>query len=234
MKLAKHTTLAVIVALVALLLLGTGCSAWVRGSQPARKPAQVFRYGTLLLDEPFTTAGAWRRLQSPQLQMGQAAGAYRIDISRRGYVWAQSSLASEDMVLEANIAQLQPHASGYGGIACRLDAADSGRGYFFLISADGYASIRWANGRSLEPLLAPQFVPAIRQGSARNRLRALCIGQTLSMWVNDSFVAELQDERAAAGYAGIVAALNRERAAMQLAVDNFKLWRAEWHSRSSG
>ena len=92
-------------------------------------------------------------------------------------------------------------------------AGHSGRGYYFLISGDGHYTIRWSNGRSLDDIIPVGYSDAI-QRDAGNRLRAVCIGDYLALWINDVFVAEARDGRGRAGPVWLGSRIEPRRSAL--------------------
>lgn len=192
-----------------------------------RKPEIGYRYIELLVEDVFETGDRWRQYDAgAELLLGARAGAYRVDFSGRKYVWTQRAGEFANVVIEAEAAQISDYNHNAYGLACRLDPANSGRGYFFLISGDGYASIRWSSGRSLEPIVSAAPSDRIRRGRASNRIRVVCIDDYLALWVNGEFVAEARDKRANVGEVGLAAVMNYEGRRLTIDFDDVKIWRA--------
>ena len=215
--------------LILFLILAqlAACTSLPASIAPKRKPEIGFRFLELLVEDAFDAGDRWRQYDNNRdLFLGFRAGLYRLDFSGRKYVWTQRAGEYENVVFEAEAAQVSAYNHNAYGLACRLDRANSGRGYFFLISGDGYASIRWSNGRSLEPIVAAAPTDLIRRGRASNRIRVVCIDDYLALWVNGDFVAEARDRRAAAGEVGLAGVMNY--AGRRLTVDfaDAKVWRA--------
>lgn len=194
---------------------------------PKQKPELGFRFGELLFEDGFETGAEWRAYKtSADLYLGVRAGAYRIEFSGRQYVWTQRDGEHRDVVIEAESRQVSEFDHNAYGLACRLDAANSGRGYFFLISGDGQASIRWSNGRSLEPIVAAAPSAHIRQGQSSNRLRVVCIDDYLALWVNGRFVTDARDARSGQGEVGLVGVMNYAGVRLAVEFDDIRVWRA--------
>jgi hypothetical protein len=91
------------------------------------------------------------------------------------------------------------------GLVCRLK--DDDNFYFFVVSADGYFGIgkvkagqaRLLNGAEMEQN------NAILTGNQINRVRADCIGNVLSLYVNNLPVATVKDDEFTNGDVGILA-----------------------------
>ena len=198
---------------------------------PGRLPTVGYRYLDLALDETFDDIGDWRSYDDGDaLYMNAEAGVYRLALAKRQYVWTQTSTPYQDAVIEATARQISDDDGGAWGIACRLDAANSGRGYFFLISGDGYVSIRWSSGRSLDAIVQAAPSDTIHKGKAVNQIRAVCIGDYLALWVNGQFVAEARDRRAAQGMVGLASVMN-DAGRLEVEFDGIKVWQAAFDDR---
>ena len=212
-------------AFLSVLTLALLCAACQRLS--GGEASLMYQKLELKVDERFDSADDWLTYESDAgLLMAVERGAYRIRLNQRQYSWTQLPSRYDDSVVEAEVALFDDENAGYAGLACRLDPGNSGRGYYFLMSGDGHFSLRWGNGRSLDVIIAVQFSGAIKQGNAVNRMRAVCIGDYLALWVNGEFIAEARDHRADSGTVGLAAVLNRDGATMEAAFDDLKIWRA--------
>lgn len=201
-----------------------------------QKPAPElgFRFGELIVEDGFDSGDQWRQYQKDgELFIGLRAGAFRIDFRDRRYVWSQRDGNFADVVIEADARQVSDYDHNAYGLACRLDPGNSGRGYFFLISGDGYVSIRWSNGRSLVPIVSAAPSAVLRRSQASNRLRVVCVDDYLALWVNGEFVADARDKRAARGAVGLAGVMNY--ASQRLTVDfaDLKVWLAATDRRGS-
>lgn len=215
-----------LIAILALALLGA-CATIQQSIARKPGPELGFRYLELLVEDGFAQGDQWRQYQKDEdLFLGARAGVYRIDFSGRQYVWSQREGVYENVVIEAEAAQKSDYDHNAYGLACRLDPGNSGRGYFFLISGDGYASIRWSDGRSLEPIVRAAPSAHIRRGMAANRIRAVCIDDYLALWVNGEFVADARDGRVARGAVGLAGLMNYAGKRLAIEFDDVKVWRA--------
>ncbi|MCY3832981.1 MAG: hypothetical protein OXG85_08180 [Chloroflexi bacterium] len=219
-----------------MAIVGAALLAACASIRPAMRtepaPESGFRYLELLVDDDFAGSEPWRQyMDGDDLVMSARDGVYQIDFVGRQYVWAQRQGWHSDIVLEADATQASDFDHNAFGLACRLDPANSGRGYFFLISGDGYASIRWSNGRSLEPIVRAASSAAIRSGKASNSLRVVCIEDYLALWVNGQFVAEARDGRASAGAVGLAGVMNYAGRRLAVHFDDLKVWRAALDER---
>lgn len=220
-------TVRVLFHLLFILLLAA--CGWAK---TARLPTVGYRYLDLAVDETFDQLGGWRSYDGGEtLYMGVEAGVYRMVLTERQYVWTQADSHFQNVVIEAAAAQISDEDRGAFGIACRLDAANRGRGYFFLISGDGHYSIRWSDGRALNSIVTAQPADSIQRGQAVNRIRAVCIDDYLALWINGQFAAEARDSRAAQGMIGLAGVMNAP-GRLEIEFDDIKVWQAALDSRS--
>ena len=80
-----------------------------------------------------------------------------------------------------------------------------GDGYLFLVGSNGTAGIFRARGRDIVPLRDWQPNAAVRRGQAENHLRAICSGNYLAFYVNETLVAEATDDAWQTGQVGLAA-----------------------------
>lgn len=85
-----------------------------------------------------------------------------------------------------------------------------GDGYLFLIQGTGAYGIFRARGRDVTPLVNWTTSDRINVGPASNHLRAVCVGNYLALYINDTFVADATDDTYTSGQIGLLAsAANR-------------------------
>ena len=218
-----HSLMKRALTMLAVMILAAGCGSLQRG----KMPASGYLYGDLLLDEAFDSARGWRTYDGGgELWLGVQDSAFRIDLRGKRYAWTQHDQRLRDTIIEVETRQLSEYAHNAYGVACRMAMDNSGRGYFFLISGDGHASIRWSDGRSLRAIVAAFPSQHIKQGQARNRVRAVCVGDYLALWVNDEFVAEARDRRASSGAVGLAGVMSYAGKRLSAAYDNLRVWSA--------
>lgn len=207
---------------VLLLLLVAGC-------QP--RPSYDYRTGDVLLEESFDQPYAWEQYVNEALGVNLRVeqGAYYMTVSGGGYIWGLNAQSHENVMFEAESTQLSEFADNAYGLICRADPANSGKGYYFLISGDGYWSIRRDRGDGVEPLVEFTKSDAIHQGRSINRIRVLCIDDYLALYVNDQFVGEARDDLYSGGFAGFVVAAAKDGSA-DVYFDDARIVEAELHS----
>lgn len=221
-----------IINVIFILAAAASCSAMPPFTGSNATATTGYRIHELLLEDRFDGAGDWRGYsRGDELFLGVQDGAFLIDFSGRQYVWTQGERQLDDVVIEAEATQFSDYDHNAFGLACRLDPGNRGRGYYFLISGDGHASIRWGDGRSLAAVVQAAPASPVKTGKARNRLRAVCIEDYLALWVNGELVAEARDQRASRGAVGLAGVMNYDGPRLSVAFDNLRLWRAALDER---
>lgn len=174
----------------------------------APQPTQTFRTGALLLDEPFDNPYAWETYRDARLDayLRVEDGVYRAGIAREGFMWGLNVEQHTDVVIEVETRQLSASDTNAYGVICRANPDAGGDGYYFLISGDGFWSIRRVARGEGRPLAQFDNGRTINRGQSINRLRAVCIGDYLALYINDVFAGEARDDLFSSGFAGLVVA----------------------------
>jgi hypothetical protein len=109
--------------------------------------------------------------------------------------------ATEAATAEAESTELAPVAPA---------EVSNGDGYLFLIQGNGAFAIMRSRGRNVTPLVNWTTNAAIRVGPGANKIRAICAGNYLALYVNDQFMGDATDDTYTRGQVGLVAsAANR-------------------------
>ncbi|MBK8903149.1 MAG: hypothetical protein IPM53_18325 [Anaerolineaceae bacterium] len=168
-------------------------------------PSQEYALGDELLSESFNEEAAWETYFDDGIAFHVVDGAYRVQTGDDGYIWGLNEALHDDVVIEVTSSQLSAHENNAYGVMCRADTSNNGDGYYFLISGDGYYTISKGAGDDVSQLVEWTASSAINEGQDSNTIRAVCIGNYLAMYVNDKFLAEIEDSDYASGYAGFAA-----------------------------
>ncbi len=211
--------------LLMLIMLTSSCLATPDTFQAEKRPSVGYRYLDLIADETFDRVGDWRTYDDGEdIYMTVEDGVYRINLSQRQIVWTQAPIQHDNVIIEASVTQRSDNNYNFSGIACRLNASNNGRGYYFLISGDGHYTIRWNNGRSLDDIIGDTPSSAIKTGQSTNRIRAICIDDYLGLWINDEFVAEAYNKKSSKGVVGLSGVVNRDGRSLSVEFDDLKVW----------
>lgn len=191
------------IGLVLMLVCASGCGT-------GGSPTVTYRLGALLSVEDFGADSTWQRYVQPSQKVDFQIidGFYRARAWDGGLMWTLDAALHSDVVIEVETRQLSQFRNNAYGILCRASPTDNGDGYYFLISGDGQIGIRRGAQRQIAPLVHFRSHPAVRQeAGAINRLRVVCLGDYLALYVNDQFAAETRDPLFRSGYAGITASV---------------------------
>jgi len=162
----------------------------------------------LLTLETFTHKNDWEVYSSPNgVDLGIENGVYRISSMNQGYVWGLNQQQHSNVVLEVDVTPMSPDTTSNAfGIMCRADESDNGNGYYFMIKGDGYYSINIGQGNNIKPLVEWKASDAIHIGIDKNSIMAVCLDDSLALYVNDKLLIETHDNTYKSGYAGLAVA----------------------------
>lgn len=205
--------------IMALLLFVLAACA-LRGGQP-------FMVGDELLSVDFSQANQWEQYTNldQHVDFRIEDGEYRARAWDNGITWALNSTIHTDAVIQVDTEQLSADNLNAYGLMCRASPTNNGDGYYFLISGDGNYTLRRGATDTIHAIIPWTGTGAIQQGQSINRIRAVCIGDYLALYVNGQFVAEARDRRFTRGYAGLSAAAPAD-VDVEVIFDNLRVWAA--------
>src|SRR5689334_15629062 len=185
--------------LVALLFLLSACI-------PSKTPViSSSKSGDLLYQEGFenNTTG-WARISNDNGIMDYDNGGYRILVRQpKLNFWSTPKKDFGDVRVEADVIKLNGPDENRMGLICRYQ---SGNYYFFIISNDGYYVIgKFIGGLTLLLGQTEMQVSDTIQTGKMNHLRADCIGNTLTFYINFKEVASATDKDLPTGDVGVLA-----------------------------
>ncbi len=102
------------------------------------------------------------------------------------------------------------------------NTSNNGDGYLFMVQGNGRYAILRSQGRKITPLVNWSSSSAVNQGAAQNRIRAVCMGNYLAMYVNGQFVADTTDDLYSKGQVALVGA-SAGRTGMTVTFDNLSV-----------
>jgi hypothetical protein len=177
--------------------------------------------GALFKDDFSDPSSGWARSAAASGSMDYFGGGFRIWVDTVNYdLWSTPGLAFRDVRIETDVYLIGGPVENRFGLLCRY--RDPQNYYFFIVSSDGYYGIGKLSGgvRTLlgQPMMA--YSAAITRGIALNHLRADCIGQTLTLYVNGAPVGMAQDADLPDGDVGLLAGTFDEPGA-DAVFDNF-------------
>jgi len=165
------------------------------------------RLGRVLFQDDFSDpASGWTRVMTANGQSDYADGVYRIFVDQPDMdIWARPSLDFGDVRVEVDAIKVGGDRDNRFGVICR--AVDTSNFYAFIISSDGYYGIGKIKGLEykLIGMDALQRSKVIQQGSAFNHIRADCVGDSLTLYVNGERLYTAQDSEFTYGDVGLIA-----------------------------
>ncbi len=183
-------------SVLALILL-SGCGSVVT----------VIPGGDIYLQDDFSNpAGGWDRVSGTDGVTDYADGAYRMFSALPNYyLWANPGRQfANDLRIEVDAIKTTGPDDSVFGLICRYRNAENY--YALVISGEGLAGVvKVQSGRGLE-LISGESLQAdahILKGLATNRLRADCIGDSLTLYVNGSQVISAADSSHSGGDTGL-------------------------------
>jgi len=151
-------------------------------------------------------------------------GAYRIYNNLLGsIVWSIRGDTYTDIRLEVDVMKQDGPKDGYFGLICRY--VDAKNYYALVISSNATAGIVKMENSKLN-FIQQGELPAdlLNAKDEYNRVRADCIGSSLTLYVNAKKVIETQDSGFASGDVGIGVGNQYKDAGIDVIFDNFEIW----------
>ncbi|MGC8856740.1 MAG: hypothetical protein ACP5QU_08080 [Anaerolineae bacterium] len=191
--------------LVSLLTLSGLACALSAGPFFETTPPQLAAGSVLFQDDFSDPTSGWNSLQSAEGVMSYDGGGYRFLVNAlQAQFWATPPKSARDVRIEVDAGKLGGPDENRIGVICRYSGNDY---YFFIITSDGFYGLGLFQNGKATLLNAPemQSSPVIKTGLAVNHLRADCIGEKLSLYVNGELLAEAHDATLKEGEMGLLA-----------------------------
>jgi len=106
------------------------------------------------------------------------------------------------------------------------NTSNNGDGYLFMVQGNGRYAILRSQGHKITPLVNWASSDVIKMGAAQNRIKAICAGNYLALYVNDKFLADTSDDLYTKGQVGLVGA-SAGRTGMIVTFDNLTVFQAK-------
>lgn len=164
--------------------------------------------GGFLYQEAFSDSGSgWGEKMLEAGAAGYADGAYRIIVNLPdSHLWSRPGLSFGSVRVEAAVFPAAGPADSRMGVICRL--VDDHNFYFFAISADGFYGIgKMKEGRVSILTGNGAMLPteSVHTGAVPNQVRGDCVGNSLTLYVNDQRVDFAVDGDFSSGDVGLFA-----------------------------
>ncbi len=186
---------------------------------PVPTPEPVF---TLAYQDDFTSSQAWPVGKDSQESFHYSAGGYVIksDVLNE-IVWSTHGDVYNDVRLEVTAARTDGPMDGYYGLVCRF--TNGGNYYVLAVGSDGWYGIGMKKSSQIKFLVEGKDTKNILTGNGKNKLRAECIGDQLTLTVNDVQLAQIKDNTFSSGNVGMAVGTHK-LAGYNVMFDNFALY----------
>jgi len=146
-------------------------------------------------DDFSNETSGWPRIRAEDGITDYESGMYRILVNQENqdFFGIPDVAPQKDVRVEVEATKVAGSDDNDLGILCRYQ--DNNNYYQFLISSDGYVGILKVVNGSMQNIAAENLVEnsAVNIGNAQNHIRADCIGETLTLYVNGQQVSTAQD-----------------------------------------
>jgi hypothetical protein len=201
-----------IIALVLLVTASLACGIDGGGGEQEAGPTPVPE--NVIFAEDFDNANSgWEVGSYDDGSVGYKDGSYFVTSSVNGStMWGVANHTFDNIIIDVDTTQVAagPASNNDYGVVCREQG--NGDGYYMLVSGDGYYAIIKAVNAQFEMLVEWAESSAVKTGNATNRIRAVCNGSTLEMYVNGQLVATAEDGTYARGDIALTATTYEDQA----------------------
>lgn len=160
--------------------------------------------GVLFYDRFGTPNRGWGSESRESYDRGYHEGEYFIEVyDPEWFVWAGPGERFGDVVVTVDARRVSGAPGGHFGLLCRYRAPANF--YYFAVTDDGYYAILRVRDGHPNVLSGAGFLPSpdIPTGAAVYRLRAVCQGERLQLFVNDRPIASVTDTTFRQGDVGL-------------------------------
>lgn len=203
----------VIIALL-MIIFAASC-AWL---SPSVQPGDV-----LFQDDFAINTSGWDRYGDSSYEANYEQGTYRILVNDPDtMVWSLPDLSFTDVILRVQAWHSSGPEDNLFGLLCRYQ--DAGNFIFFMLSSDGFVGIgQYVDGRRTL-LTDDSLLPfeGIRSGDNLNLIEARCVGEELTLSINNTQAAQARVETITAGDIGLLAGSYTE-GGVEIRFDNFSM-----------
>ncbi|MGA2504939.1 MAG: hypothetical protein ABSG01_12685 [Anaerolineales bacterium] len=206
-------------ALAALVLVALACSINNVPTPTPQSPVIINPQPTIgggnnglqvLFQDDFSDVNSgWDRTHNEYGSTDYENGGYRINVIQTDSFFFANPYQSfqNDVRIEVEATKIGGPDDNAFGVQCRYQDVDNY--YFFYISSDGYAGIGIDSAGTKTIISSADGNLAsnsnINQGAATNHIRADCIGNVLTLYVNGTQVASATDSSFTGGDVGLIA-----------------------------
>ena len=201
----KHRSF-LLMSLLLLVVLACQMPASAAPTRPVPEAATTLPSGALIFEDDFSdpNSGFDRRAVAEGITDYNADGFRMVVNTPQANFWSTAKRDLADVRLEVDEGRLGGPDENRVGLICRYT---NNSYYFFIITHDGFYAIGlFKDGQAaLLGQTEMQASPVINRGTNVNHLRADCVGDRLTLYVNDEKLAEATDATLTHGDVGLLA-----------------------------
>lgn len=205
-------------------------TAVARSTSAAISAAQTATVDYLLLfHDDFSYIGSgWGTSSSENGSVGYENDAYRIHVIKPNWemYYSLNEDLPPDVSIEVDVTKIGGPDNNDFGIACRM--VDTLNFYYFAVSSDGYAGIMKMVQGQFEIISSSDGkwyqASSVYKGDVMNHIRADCVGENLTLYVNGVKTLMTTDSSYTSGDVGLVAGSGDE-GGTDVQFDNFYVLR---------
>ena len=176
--------------------------------------------GRVVFEDDFKRQGRWYEDLGDDFGFEYQDEAYVIYVNLlNAPIWSIRDQDFSDVILEVDAVRQTGPQNGYFGLVCRHQDEDNY--YALVISSDGsYGIAKMEDGEFefLDEGVDERNI--IQRDDAVNRVRAVCMGETLSLYANGQLLVEIDDDDFSDGVVGLIAG-TRLKDGLEALFDNF-------------
>lgn len=206
--------------LFVFLLTSLACQLPTRAATPQATSTPIAS-GALIFEDDFSDPSTgWDRQAAAGGMMDYSSGAYRMLVSAAQInFWSTAKKDLTDVRIEVDEGKLGGPDENRVGLICRYSGGDY---YFFIVTHDGFYGIGiFKDGETaLLGQSEMQTHAIINRGTNINHLRADCVGDALTFYVNGERVAKVHDSTLTHGDVGLLTGAF-SRPGVDMIFDNF-------------
>lgn len=220
---AALVVVGLLAGLLAVWLLGGDRLAFLRRPTPTPWPTPAF---PLAWQDDFSAPeGGWGETSDLQSVKQYENGQYHITVySPELFIWSIAGRDLADFMAEVEATQVSgPNDNGYG-LLFRFQ--DDQHFYRFDISGDGFYLLSKRAENQWVTLVDWTESPFIYKGKATNRLKVICQGAQISLYVNDRHLTDFSDASYSHGDIGLFAG-TLSQGGVHISFDNLTVWAPE-------
>ena len=222
---AALVVIGVLAGILVVLLASRGNLAFLRRPTPEPPILPTPAFPLAWQDDFSTPEGGWVETSDLQSVKRYENGQYHISVNARElFIWSTAGQDLTDFMAEIETTQVSgPNDNGYG-LLFRFQ--DDRHFYRFDISGDGFYLLSKRLENQWVTLVDWTASPFIHKGQATNRLKVICQGSQISLYVNDRHLTDFSDVSYSHGNIGLFAG-TLSQGGVHISFDNLKVWAPE-------